>query len=245
MSASTSRGTKSRRGCYICRMKLTARQTERIRVTMLSGSFEYDSEDSLTVLIGYLHENAPIIESQLIVYQSEDDSPSLELLDRDTDVLLVFARRLTVAGSELERLKQYCAAGKPIVGIRTASHAFQQWLAFDPEVLGGNYNGHFSAGPRCKVEKMAPEDAILDGVLPFESHGSLYRTGPLAADARLLLNGSTDDHSEAAAWSRVRDNGGRVFYTSLGQQKDFWELDFLRLIENALLWAADQAPVPT
>ena len=216
--------------------------TERIRVTMLSGSFEYDSEDSLTVLSGYLRENAPIIDTNLIAYASEDDDPSLHALDEDTDVLLVFTRRLTMAGAELERVVQYCAAGKPIVGIRTASHAFQPWLEFDREILGGNYDGHFTAGPVCHVEKVAADEAVLNGFLPFESHGSLYRTQPLAADARLLLNGCTEDHTEPLAWSRVGDKGGRVFYTSLGHQRDFWELDFLRLIENALLWAAGHEP---
>ena len=215
--------------------------TDRIRVTMLSGSFEYDSEDSLTVLVGYLHENAPIIDTRLIVYQSESQVQSLSALDEDTDVLLVFTRRLTMEGAELERIKRYCTAGKPVVGIRTASHAFEQWLEFDREVLGGNYDGHFSTGPRCQVEAAAPQDPILNGVQPFVSHGSLYRTSPLAGDARLLLMGRTDDQSQPVAWVRGSSDR-RVFYTSLGHQKAFWELDFLRLIENALLWAGGHAP---
>ncbi len=209
---------------------------------MLSGSFEYDSEDSLTVLIGYLSENAPAIDSHLVVYQTESDVHSLGVLEEDTDVLLVFSRRLTMAGPELERIKRYCAAGKPVVGIRTASHAFERWLEFDREVLGGNYDGHYSAGPLCHVDGVATDDAILNGVLPFTSQGSLYRTAPLAADARLLLNGRTEEQTEPAAWTRSSADGGRVFYTSLGHQKDFWELDFLRLIENALLWAGGHAP---
>lgn len=214
---------------------------DRVRVTMLSGSFEYDSEDSLTVLVGYLRENAPIIDSRLIVYQSDSQVQSLSALDEDTDVLLVFTRRLTMEGAELERVKCYCAAGKPVVGIRTASHAFEQWLEFDSEILGGSYDGHFSTGPLCQVEAAAPEAPILSGVQPFISHGSLYRTSPLAANARLLLMGHTDNHSEPVAWVRSSSDQ-RVFYTSLGHQKDFWELDFLRLIENALLWAGGHAP---
>ncbi len=211
-----------------------------MRVTMLSGSFEYDSEDSLTVLAGYLRENAPDIDSHLIIYQTESDVHSLSVLEEDTDVLLVFTRRLTMAGPELECIRRYCEAGKPVVGVRTASHAFQQWLEFDREILGGNYDGHFSAGPLCHVDVVAAHDEILNGVLPFDSQGSLYRTAPLAADAQLLLNGRTEEQTEPVAWTRA--SAGRVFYTSLGHQKDFWELDFLRLIENALLWAGGRAP---
>ena len=88
-------------------------ENERIALTMLSGSFEYDSEDSLTVLLGYLKENAPAVDATLIAYQSEDDNPSLELLEEETDVLLVFTRRLNTDGAELERFKSYCDRGVP------------------------------------------------------------------------------------------------------------------------------------
>ena len=216
--------------------------TDRIRLTMLSGSFECDSADSLTVLDGYLRENARILDSRLIAYQSEDDDPSLRPLEEETDLLLVFTQRLSTAGAELERLKRYCAAGKPVVGIRTASHGFRHWLGFGPEILGGSCDGHHGAGPVCHVEKVAADDAILSDVLPFDSPGSLYRTQPLAADATVLLRGRTDEAVEPVAWKRILGSGARVFCTSLGHQRDFWELDFLRLLENALLWAAGQTP---
>ena len=214
---------------------------ERIALTMLSGSFEYDSEDSLTVLRGYLEENAPAVDSALIAYQSEDDDPSLELLEKETDVLMVFTRRLNTGGPELERFKSYCDRGGAVVGIRTASHAYQNWLPFDGEVLGGNYDGHYGSGITARVEiaEGAQQHPILNEVLPFESHGSLYRNTPISASADLLLTGRAAEHFEPVAWTHTHA-GGRVFYTSLGHQKDFWELDFLRLIENAVLWAADR-----
>ena len=215
---------------------------ERITLTMLSGSFEYDSEDSLTVLEGYLKENAPAVDATLIAYQSEDDNPSLELLEKETDVLLVFTRRLNTEGVELERFKSYCDRGGAIVGIRTASHAYQNWLPFDGEVLGGSYDGHYGSGHTARIEiaEGAGEHPILHEVLPFESLGSLYRNTPISAGATLLLTGRTEQHFEPVAWTHTH-GGGRVFYTSLGHQKDFWELDFLRLIENAVRWAASKS----
>ena len=209
-----------------------------VKLTMLSGSFEYDSEDSLTVLRDYLAQHSPAIESQLIVYHTEDDDLSLESLD-DTDVLLVFTRRLNTNGSELECFKSYCSGGRPLVGIRTASHAYQNWLDFDRLVLGGNYAGHYERNVVCHVEGADGVDdhPILRGVEPFDSWGSLYRNTPIADDATLLLTGRTEEHFEPVAWTRIHA-GGPVFYTSLGHQKDFWELDFLRLIENGIWWAA-------
>ena len=213
---------------------------ESLRLTMLSGSFEYDSEDSLTVLRDYLRYHSPEIASTLIAYRSEEDDPSLQLLEEETDVLLVFTRRLDTTGAELERFRQYCAAGKPIVGVRTASHAYQNWLAFDREVLGGSYDGHYGSGVAARIEIAgeAGGHPVLKGVEPFESRGSLYRNTPIAGDAELLLTGRTPEHFEPVAWTRRHPGGrrGRIFYTSLGHQKDFWELDFLRLIDNAVNW---------
>ena len=39
------------------------------------------------------------------------------------------------------------------------------------------------------------------------------------------------------AWTRLH-RGGRVFYTSLGQEDDFREPNFLRLLGNAICWAS-------
>mgnify|MGYP001328830452 CR=1 FL=1 len=216
--------------------------SDKLNLTMLSGSFEYDSEDSLTILRDYLKHHSPQITSELIIYRNEDDNPSLQSLEEKTDVLLVFTRRLNTEGIELERFKNYCAQGKPIIGVRTASHAYQNWLAFDKEVLGGNYDGHYGNDLIAHVELVDHSDhPILKGVEPFESQGSLYRNTPITDDTMLLLTGRTDEESEPIAWTRVHSTGdrSRIFYTSLGHQRDFWELDFLRLIDNAINWVVD------
>lgn len=211
--------------------------SDKLNLYMISGSFEYDSEDSLEIFCDYMKKNHSI-QSKLIIYKTEDDDVSLESIN-DADVLLVFTRRLKTKGKELERFKNYCAEGKPIIGVRTASHAFQNWLAFDKEVLGGNYQGHYGAGPVCHVEiaPNAKDHPILDGVSTFDSDGSLYKNTPISEDASLLLNGTTDEHFEPVAWTRIH-NGGRVFYTSLGHQKDFEEENFLRLLANSVFWVA-------
>ncbi|MEK7396988.1 MAG: ThuA domain-containing protein, partial [Candidatus Poribacteria bacterium] len=98
--------------------------------------------------------------------------------------------------------------------------------------------GHYGGGPICHVESAqdAKDHPVLEGVSPFDSYGSLYKNIPIADDATLLLNGKTDDHFEPVAWTRI-NKGGRVFYTSLGHQKDFLEADFLKLIANGVFWA--------
>ena len=65
--------------------------------------------------------------------------------------MLLFTRRLKLSGDDLERIKSYCQSGRPIVGVRTASHAIQTWLDLDKEVLGGNYHGHYGSDPETEI----------------------------------------------------------------------------------------------
>jgi type 1 glutamine amidotransferase len=209
-----------------------------LKVCLVSGSLEYKSDDSLAAFQKYLEEHYPVRCTRAF-RKTDDDLPGLENLET-CDVMLLFTRRLTISGEQLERIKKYCRSGKPIVAVRTASHAFQNWLALDKEVLGGNYQGHYPEGPLTKlsiVEK-AKGHSILAGVEPFESVGSLYKNTGLAADSEVLLTGSIPGHTEPVAWTRIH-NGGRVFYTSLGHPEDFNNINFRRLLTNALFWTVN------
>jgi len=135
-----------------------------------------------------------------------------------------------------------CTTSSPV---RAASRAFQNWLALDKEVLGGNYQGHYPEGPVTKVaiRDQAKGHPILAGVELSQSVGSLYKNTGLAADSEVLLTGSIPGHSEPIAWTRTH-NGGRVFYTSLGHPQDFKNSGFRRLLANALFWTANRTPPP-
>ena len=206
-----------------------------LNLCMLSGSFEYDSEVSLNTFKRYVKKNYPI-QANMIVYKSEDDDPSLEALD-DADVLLVYTRRLNTDGESLKRFQSYCEEGRPIVGVRTASHAYQNWLEFDKVVLGGDYQGHYGHGPIVQLETVVTEHPILEGLPKFESYGSLYKNPSLQEDTTVLLIGRTDEHTEPVAWTRLH-KGGRVCYTSLGHQKDFELEPFLRFLAQSVLWVS-------
>lgn len=211
-----------------------------LNLCMLSGSFEYDSESSLTIFRDYIEREHPV-QASLITYRSEDDHQSLSAIE-ETDVLLVFTRRLNIDGEELERLKAYCRAGRPIVGVRTASHGFQNWLEFDREVLGGNYNMHWDHGPiaHSRFEPAAEGHPVMEGVSEFSSAGGLYRNTGISTDTTLLMSASTFEHDEPVTWTRT-PAGGRVFYTSLGHQEEFQDPNFLRMLANAVMWCGGKA----
>ena len=172
----------------------------------------------------------------------------------DADVLLVSVRRRTPPKAQLEVIRRHVAAGKPVVGIRTASHAFAlrrgqtvppggaDWPEFDAEVIGGNYTNHHGAGPAASIA-LAPgakaDHPILRGVtLPFATASSLYKNTPLRDGAQPLLTGTIPNQApEPVAWTFTRKDGGRTFYTSLGSPADFKDAAFTQLLRNGLLWA--------
>ena len=211
---------------------------EFLTVCLVSGSLEYKSDESLAEFQQYLEKNYPI-HCWRAFRKSDEDLPGLENLD-NCDVMVLFTRRLKITGEQLERVKKYCRSGKPIVGIRSASHAFQTWLALDHEILGGNYQNHYPDGPKTKVQiaEKSKDHPILQGVHPFQSIGSLYRNTGLASDVEILLTGSIPGHSEPIAWTRTH-RGGRIFYTSLGHPEDFKNEDFRRLLVNAIFWTTN------
>jgi type 1 glutamine amidotransferase len=212
-----------------------------LKVCLVSGALEYESDASLAKLQQYLEKNYNV-KCARAFRKADNDVPGLENLET-CDVMVLFARRLTISGEQLERVKKYCQAGRPIVALRTASHAFQNWLALDKEVLGGNYQNHYKAGPVARIDLVegARNHPVLKGVKPFTTVGSLYRNTGLAKDVTLLLTGTIPEHTEPVAWTRLH-KGGRVFYTSLGHPKDFEEPSFVRLVVNALYWTTNRTP---
>lgn len=217
-----------------------AEADEPLKVCILSGCDTYNSEESLPPFQKFLEENYNV-ESVRVIRAAEDDLPGLEQLD-DCDVALVFIKRMELTGEQLERFKNYATSGRPIVAVRTASHAVQTWLAFDREVLGGNYNSHYDRGITTTIDVVSGEKdhPILAGVSVTDVQDPLYKNGGHADDINVLLQGTIPNHpSEPLAWTR-NNKDGRIFYTSLGAEETFAQPWFRRLLANALFWTASR-----
>lgn len=178
--------------------------------------------------------------------------PGLEVLD-SADLLVVFARRLALPQEQMNAIKDYLAEGKPLVGIRTANHAFslqeseapqegyEAWANFVPDILGCENRGYGPVEPGTDVA-IVPEAAnhpILKGVepAPWHSEGNVYLVAPLLdQEATVLLTGKGGENSQPIAWARMA-NKSRVFYTSLGYPTDFETPQFTNLLINGIHWA--------
>ncbi|MEO8494596.1 MAG: ThuA domain-containing protein, partial [Planctomycetota bacterium] len=195
-----------------------------------------------------------------LVYADEADGnqiPGLEVL-QEADLALISVRRRTIQPERLKIVRDFVAAGKPVVGIRTASHAFclrnapapeglADWPEFDAQVFGGHYTNHHGnkLTATVRIADKAADHPILQGVTrtPFQTAGSLYMTSPLATGTDVLMTGEVEGQpNEPIAWTFRRADGGRSFYTSLGHPNDFEHGEFLRLLTNGIYWAAGLPP---
>jgi putative heme-binding domain-containing protein len=182
-----------------------------------------------------------------------DDFVGLEALP-GADLLVISVRRHAPSAAHLALVRAHLAAGKPVVGIRTASHAFAAkprdeahaaWPAFDQEVLGGSYGGHYDDLPaRLTSAGAAAGHPILLGVdAAALSTRKLYRNPTLAPGATALLDGISQGESTLQHVAWVNQAGAsRVFYTSLGTPGDFALPAFRRLLANAVFWALGRTP---
>jgi type 1 glutamine amidotransferase len=209
-----------------------------LKICLLSASAEYKSDESLADLQTFLESHYRIQCSRAFGKDKGQGLPGIEAL-HGADLVIVYTRRVTLPPAQLERLRKYLASGKPVLGIRTASHGFASLPEFDREILGGGYTGHYTNG-QAHVELVPGRIAhpVLAGVKPFESR-KIYKNPNLAPDVLILLEASFAGVREPVAW--VRDNASRrLFYTSLGVQEDFKNQNFQRLLVNAIFWTTSR-----
>ncbi len=230
------------------------KEDTRPHVVFLVSEDEYGAAETLPVFAELLGSRYGCY-CTVVLGRDKNDLSGVEALE-DADAAVIYIRRRAFAEEQLNEIRKYLDAGKPLVALRTASHAFDarggapegcgEWPEFDGDVLGGNYHGHGSnsRGTDVAVAADRADHPILAGVkvAKWRSQGSLYNVKPIDPHATVLLTGSIENANEPIAWTR-NYRGGRVFYTSLGHREDFRQPQFRALLVGALFWAMDK-PVP-
>src|SRR5881396_996333 len=210
-------------------------------IVLISGEYEYDSARTLPVFKQYLATNYGF--NCIYLERSKgEEIPGLDALEK-ADLAIIFVRRMTLSEEQLGKIKKFIDSGKPLIGLRTASHAFENWKEWDRDVLGGNYHNHYGNNltAAIKVRPEAADHPILKGVeKEFAAGGSLYLNTPLPPSSTVLLMGSvTNQPTEPVAWTHDY-KGVRIFYTSLGHPKDFENRSVRRLLVNAIYWTLNR-----
>lgn len=234
-------------------------------LAVVISEFEYETYRTLPPFVR--QQLASDFQVEYLINENVDQQtlPGIKLLNR-ADVALLSLWRRALPAEELQILRRFVSAGKPVVAIRTASHGLTfrkgtppeghtQWPDFDQVVLGGHYLGHYGkpkksgAPTHIWIAQQQTPHPVIKGleIQEFESQGSLYKFEPLADSTTPVLFGrvGTDDsRREPVAWTNVTLSGGRSFYTSLGDPDDFDNSPpFHLVLRNAVYWAAER-PIP-
>ena len=227
------------------------------KILALIAEREYKTRDTLPAFFAMHFKE----DYEVAIIQLEDgkhDFAGLEAHLEDTDLLFVSVRRRTPTASQMAALRKYIESGKPVLGIRTSSHAFAtnkkqkvpaghaNWQSWDADVFGGSYSGHHG-NDQSTTAKVFSEHPITKGISKksFATGGSLYKAKPLAKATTVFLTGAAEGVKEEqpVAWNFRRKDGGLSFYTSLGHVKDFESPHFERLLIQATQWLLNPAPL--
>lgn len=211
-----------------------------LHIHVIAACKEYEAEDSLKQWAKHYVTQWDVRFTFSVGEDYAEDLPNLEEVAK-ADLLVLFARRLKLKPEPLAKVAARWEAGKPILGIRTASHAFDNDTnaLLDGQVFGGAYGNHLGDLPvEVTIREAAKQSPLVEGVTPFAS-SKLYKQGKLSEKATVLLDGHTGDESYPVAWTHAY-RGGRMFYTSLGVQEDFDDPNFLRLLDDAVRWLTEK-----
>jgi hypothetical protein len=191
-----------------------------VHVVLVAGDEEYRSEEALPMLgkiLAVRHGFRCTVLFSVNPRTGEIDPdesanvPGLAALD-DADVLVMFWRFRRLADQDMAHVVAYVEAGKPLLGIRTATHAFSyeedssspyahwswrndRWPeGFGRQVLGETWVAHHglhgSESTRGVVPVAARRHPILRGVEDVWGPTDVYAIRDLPLDSFVLLEGS-------------------------------------------------------
>ncbi len=192
---------------------------EKPHIVFVTGDDEYRSEESMPMLAQILKRDYgfdvtvcySLDENGNIAPGNQKSISGLEALD-DADLMVLFTRFRDLPPDQFQHFLKYVQSGKPVVGFRTATHAF---LFRDPkspykewndkkiaELVGQKWithHGHFGDGheylTQVTINTEAKDHPILRGVKPYKAYSWLYHVDggseghQLAGDSQPLLTG--------------------------------------------------------
>jgi type 1 glutamine amidotransferase len=195
-------------------------------IVFVTGDEEYRSEESMPMLARMLEREMGVRTRVCYALDSagyvnpniNDNIVGLEALD-SADMMVMFTRWRALPDDQAKHILDFAESGKPMVGFRTATHAFlykddslRQHLnnEWPTKVFGQQWithHGHFEDGnaPLTSVTLVEgkADHPILRGVEPMEAYSWLYHVDggewELYGDSDPLLTGRSlrSNHEEA------------------------------------------------
>ena len=211
-----SAGVAALRACDLSRFVDAEQAGRSVRVRLVAGSPAGDREELAAAVDTYLTNWFSMVCTRARCDTADD---LLELADLDdADCLLLLAGEVTAVGG------------------RIGSLIFENHAELAGAVFGDDARDQREA-VEVEIAEGAEEHPLLAGVEPFHAHLGCDAPCDIAADGRVLLVGASAGSRRPVAWIREH-RGARVFRTSIGCPSDVRNFRFLRLLANAVGWAA-------
>lgn len=188
-------------------------------VVFVTGDEEYRSEEGMPMLAKVLAERHGFKTTVLFAINPETGEidpeiitniPGLRLLD-EADLMVMFIRWRELPDPQMERIIDFTNSGKPIIGLRTATHPFAyevneespyakwRWNADEPpggygrQVFGEtwvyHHGDHDEESTRALVNGLLQDRPILNGVQDIWGPTDVYGIRPLPENSEVLLYG--------------------------------------------------------
>lgn len=238
--------------------------TKKPLVVFVTGDHEYSSEATMPLLAAELEKNynmRTVVLKSSPDHNSEENIPGLEALN-EADLAIFFLRWRRLPPDQLAFIDAYLKSGKPVMGFRTSTHAFnfpeghasRIWNAFGERAFGSppgwggaakhTHYGHESSTD-VSVITSAAKHPVLTGVdTSFHVKSWLYKVLPdYPADGStwLLMGKSVNPNTPDAienpiAWTWQSASGAKTFMTTMGHPEDFQQEGLQRIFINAVHW---------
>jgi type 1 glutamine amidotransferase len=232
-------------------------------VVFVTGDCEYRSEITMPLIAGILEKkhNMRCTVCYAVNEKTGQREPkylkNIQSLNALTsaDLAVFFVRYRQLPDDQLRLILDYAQSGKPIIGLRTTTHAFRyedgpnaNWNDdFGRQIFGQKWIHHHGHDSSTNVYVAVGDHPITRGLQPrFHCRSWLYHVIPLVGDCQPLLLGSAvqgeAERNESfgtpnpVAWTKT-NHGGRVFFTTLGHPEDFANPSVRRLLVNGIYWA--------
>lgn len=199
-------------------------------IVLISGDEEYRSEEALPMLAQILAERLGFTCTVLFSIDPESGEidpnqhaniPGLQHLE-NADLMVIFTRFRELPPEQMRYIDDYLVAGKPVIGLRTATHAFHyaknkddQYARYDFAsrvpgwengfgniVLGetwvSHHGDHGSEGTRAVINEAQASHPVLKGVADIWGPTDVYTVSTLE-DATVLLYGQSTSGMSADA----------------------------------------------
>ena len=194
-------------------------------IVLVSGDEEYRSEEALPQLAKILAKRHGFSCTVLFAIDRKDDSinpnqrdniPGLEALDK-ADLMILFTRYRDLPDDQMKHIVDYVESGRPVVGMRTATHAFKLssktyarfssgskepgWDGgFGRQVLGEDWITHLGPNHKTSTHGVPVKGEENSPLLRGVKEGDLWAASgeyavrlPMQADCKPLVLGQVLD----------------------------------------------------